>query len=309
MAQPFPYPPCDPAADAHALRQAMKGAGTDEKTLRHIICNRSRDQLQQIAAAFKANHGHDLRSEIKKETSGNFRKLLVKRFDPAIVVKAKALHHAMKGAGTNEARLVDCLAFTPNSEIQPIKNIFHQKSGHDLKHKLSSETSGDFKKAILDLADGGRDESQINPAQIAEDVRTLYKAGEGRVGTDESKFIKILCNHAPWYNVALNQAYGQQHKHNLYDSVSKEFSGAIKILLQALVTSPYDHWADRIYHSLKGAGTDDKTLVFCLTYLERHELQQCAGIIKARHHKDLKDLIKGDLSGDYKEAALTLCGY
>jgi len=237
------------------------------------------------------------------------RKLLVKRFDQAVVVKAKALHHAMKGVGTNEDRLIDCLVFTPNAELAVLKQVFQQKAGHDLKGKLSSETSGDFKKAILDLTDGGRDESAVNPAQIAEDVKTLYKAGEGRVGTDEGKFIKVLCNHAPWYNVALNAAYGQQHKHTLYEAVTKEFSGNIKSLLQALLTSPYDHWADRIYNSMKGAGTDDKTLVFCLTYLERHELQQCAAIIKSRHHKDLKDLIKGDLSGDYKEAALSLCGY
>jgi len=287
----------------------MKGVGTDEKTVRKIICNRSRDQLQQIAAAFKANHGHDLRAEIKKEVSGNFRKLLVKRFDAPVVVKAKALHHAMAGAGTNEGRLIDCLAFASNAELQAIKNAFHKKTGHDLKAKLSSECSGDFKKAILDLTDGGRDESAVNPAQVAEDVKSLFKAGEGRLGTDEGKFIKILCNHAPWYNVALNAAYGSQFKHTLYEAVGKEMSGDLKTLLQALLTSPYDYWADRIYNSMKGAGTDDKTLVFCLTMLDRHELITCAALIKSRHHKDLKDVIKGDLSGDYRDAALDLCNY
>jgi hypothetical protein len=286
----------------------MKGAGTDEKTLIRIICNRSREQLAQIAAAFKAAHGHDLRVQIKKETSGNFRKLLIKRLDAPVLLKAKALKGAMKGAGTNEGRLIDVLAFASNAEIPMIRSIFQQKTGKDLIAKIRDETSGHFKDALIDLCDGNRDERPVDPAQIAADVAKLYKAGEGKVGTDEKTFIKTLCNHAPWYNVALNQAYGAAHKHDLRKAVEKEFSGNVKTLLMALCQGPYEYWADRLFHSMKGAGTDDKTLVFILTYLERAELMLLTQLVKQRHNTDLKHLMKGDLSGDYEKAALELCG-
>lgn len=36
----------DPTADAHALRKAMKGFGTDEDALINIICRRSNEQRQ-----------------------------------------------------------------------------------------------------------------------------------------------------------------------------------------------------------------------------------------------------------------------
>jgi len=310
MALPqFAYPPCDPNADADALRGAMKGAGTDEKTLIRIICHRSREQLAQIAAAFAArHHGRTLRGDIKSETSGNFRELLDKRFDAPAVLKAKALHDSMAGAGTNDHRLVDCVAFTPNAEMALLKQLFNQETGSDLGHKIRSETSFAFKDALCDLLEGNRNEGAINPAEVQADVVALYKAGEGKVGTDEKAFIRILCNHAPWHNVAVNQAYGSTHKHDLFKAIDKEFSGSIKTLLQALVTDPYAYWADRLFHTMKGAGTDDKTLVFILTTLERNELMQVANLIRQRHGKELKGLIKGDLSGDYEKAAVALCG-
>jgi len=306
---PFVYPACDPNADAQMLRMAMRGVGTDERLLISVVCNRSREQLGHIAIAYQAAYGRHLKSDIKSETSFNFTKLLTRRFDPPIVVKAKALHAAMKGLGTTDGRLIDCLAFTPNCEIPALRAIYQQRSGRDLVSKIASETSGNFRNALVDLSDGNRDENPIvNPAQIATDVRSLYKAGEGRLGTDEKVFIKILCNHAPWYNQALNVAYGQTHKHDLRRAIEKEFSFNLKDCLLALCKLPYEHWADRLYHSMKGAGTDDRTLVFIFSYLERHELQYVGALIRQRHSKELVSMLRGDISGHYLHATLALLG-
>lgn len=55
----------------------MKGLGTDDKKLISIMGNRSHQQLAEIAKVYKAKYKQSLASDIKGDTSGNYRKLLL----------------------------------------------------------------------------------------------------------------------------------------------------------------------------------------------------------------------------------------
>jgi hypothetical protein len=298
------YPNVNPDDDAKALRDAMKGVGTDEKVLVKVICNRSRQQLQLVEKAFEAKYHKNLKKELKSETSGWFRKLLIYRFKTPYELKKRALLKAVKGIGTNERIVIDALAFTPNAEMAALARE------KDLSHKVINDLSGHFKDAIKDLFGADRNENpQINPAEIEHDVDVLYKAGEKKIGTDEKTFIKILTNKAPWYNQALNQAYRTKHKHPLSVAIDREFSGALKELLNALLQPPYEYWAERLYKDMEGAGTNEKELTFIFGYLEKNELKLVEQLFNARYPKGLKNMLKGDLSGHYEKAVLELLGY
>lgn len=51
-----PATPFDARADADALHKAMKGLGTDEKTLIAILCHRSNGQRVLISQAYKSGY-------------------------------------------------------------------------------------------------------------------------------------------------------------------------------------------------------------------------------------------------------------
>lgn len=64
----------------------------------------------------------------------------------------------------------------------------------DLEHSLRSETSFYFKRLMVSMAVGARDEStntDINRARA--DAQELVKAGVKKIGTDESAFMGVLC--------------------------------------------------------------------------------------------------------------------
>jgi annexin A7/11 len=246
-----------------------------------------------------------LEKAVKGDCSGHFCGLLVGRIRPNEVVKAKAVKKATKGAGTNDGRLIDIFAFSTNAELAQIKSI--EKNTEKM---VDGDTSGYFQKGLKDLMKGDRIEAAyLDDKQAELDAEVLYKAGEGKVGTDEKTFIRILCNHTPWYNAHINRFYVKKYSHDLLKAIKKETSGDFEKLLLALVMEPYAYWADRLYNAMKGAGTDDKTLVYVVSILSQTELLHVAKIFTERHHKDLKKMIEGDTSGWYQKTLLALLGH
>ncbi|XP_056335935.1 annexin A2 isoform X2 [Danio aesculapii] len=62
--------------DAHRLRKAMEGAGTDEDTLLEILCIRTPQQLSSIRASYTHEFQRDLEKDLLSETSGDFSRLI-----------------------------------------------------------------------------------------------------------------------------------------------------------------------------------------------------------------------------------------
>lgn len=172
----------------------MKGFGTDEDALINVICRRSNEQRQIIQRTYKTNFGKDLLDDIRSETGGNFENLLVSLLTPIVDFYAKELHDAMSGLGTDEDVLIEVLCSMSNYEIHTIKNAYLRMYGQNLESELVSETSGNFKRLLVSLCAAARDESGgVDPVAAKRDATELLRAGELRVGTDESTFNMVLC--------------------------------------------------------------------------------------------------------------------
>ncbi|GLD52175.1 annexin A10 isoform X1 [Lates japonicus] len=65
------------AYDVTLLRNAIKGAGTDEKVLVEILASRTPQQVKDIIAGYRQEYDADLEEDVCGDTSGHFKRLLV----------------------------------------------------------------------------------------------------------------------------------------------------------------------------------------------------------------------------------------
>ncbi|GAB0087118.1 Annexin [Sergentomyia squamirostris] len=307
-----PPPDFNAVADAQTLRKAMKGFGTDETALINVICRRTNEQRQMIAREYKTNFGKDLIEDIKSETTGNFENLLVSLMTPIVDYYALELHDAMAGVGTDEDVLIEVLASMSNYEINTIKYAYEKMYGQSLENRLISETSGNFKRLLVSLSVGGRDESGVTDVMAAQnDARELLKAGELRVGTDESTFNMVLCQRNYAQLRLICEEYQKMTGHPLEKAIRKEFSGDIMEGLLAIiscVTNKTEYFAALLKKSMAGIGTNDRQLIRLLVTRCEIDLADIKTTFERLYGKSLRSWIKGDTSGHYKHALYVLIG-
>ena len=95
------YASFNPSSDSEKLRKAMKGLGTDEKTIIEILGNRSNDQRQELKIVFKQMHGRDLLEDLRSELSGHFKDTIEALMMTPIEYDAYSFRKAIKGLGTD----------------------------------------------------------------------------------------------------------------------------------------------------------------------------------------------------------------
>ncbi|XP_007896420.1 annexin A4 isoform X2 [Callorhinchus milii] len=302
----------DALRDAEALRKAMKGFGTDEQAITDVLANRSNKQRQQITLSFKTAYGKDLVKELKSELSGNFEKAVLSLIKPSLLYDATELKDAIKGAGTDEQCLIEILASRSNAEIHEINRIYKAEFKKTLEEDIKSDTSGHFERLLVSLTQGNRDESQnVDITLVKKDAQDLYTAGEGRMGTDESRFNAILCARSRPHLKAVFEEYRQICKHDIEKSICREMSGNLErgmvAVVKCLRNTPA-FFAERLYKSMKGMGTDDRTLVRIMVSRCEVDMLDIRAEFKKLYGKSLYTFISGDTSGDYKKLLLQLCG-
>ena len=61
-----------------------------------------------------------------------------------------------------------------------------------------------------------------------EDAEAIYKAGQGRWGTDEKGIFKLLCAAPPEYVEIINKAYADRYGYTLMKALEKELGGNVQ---------------------------------------------------------------------------------
>jgi len=295
--------------DAKVLYSAMKGFGTDEKKIISIVAYRSSAQLIAVQKKFTTMYGDDLTKWLQKELSGKLEDVVLGRFFGPRGYQAYVLREAMAGVGTDERALVDVICTKNKIEMEMVSRAYEALYKRELIKDLQSETSGDFRRILVSLAGAGRETKPVDETLAASDAKALFDAGEGQWGTDEGTFNRIFATRSFPQLRATCAAYKKQRGQDIAAVIEKEMSGNLEMAFLTLVRyiqDPITYYSEVLYRSMKGMGTDDKTLI--RTVLARCEID--LGLIKQRfeklHQKTLDKAIKSETGGDYRKIMLAI---
>jgi len=296
--------------DAEVLYKAMKGLGTDEDAILQLLTARSNGQRQEIKTTYKTLFGKDLINDLKGELGGKFETLIVALMTPPLAYDVTCLRNAIKGAGTDEKILVEILASRTPQQVKDIVAAYRQEYDDDLEEDISGDTSGHFKRLLVILLQANRQRG-IQEGNVQTDAEVLFKAGEQKFGTDEQTFVTILGNRSAEHLRKVFDAYMKMTGYEMEESIKRETSGCLRDLLLAVVKcarSVPAYFAETLYYSMKGAGTDDDTLIRVMVTRSEVDMMEIRADFRRLFACSLHSMIKGDTGGDYRKALLLICG-
>uniref|UniRef100_A0A671YR98 Annexin n=1 Tax=Sparus aurata TaxID=8175 RepID=A0A671YR98_SPAAU len=248
---------------------------------------------------------------------------------------AEALYKSMKGLGTDEDTILQLLTARSNSQRQEIKATYKTLFGKDLVDDLKGELGGKFETLIVGLMTpplaydvtllrnaikgAGTDEKVLvevlasRTCQQVKDIVGAYRQGETKkkFGTDEQTFVTILGNRSAEHLRKVFDAYMKLSGYEMEESIKRETSGPLRDLLLAVVKcarSVPAYFAETLYYAMKGAGTDDETLIRVMVSRSEVDMMDIRAEFRRMFPSSLFSMIKGDTGGDYRKALLLLCG-
>jgi annexin A7/11 len=216
----------------------------------------------------------------------------------------------MKGAGTDEDTVIEIICSRSNVELEKIRKEYEERYKENLEKRVTSETSGNFKNLLVSLLQCRRSENSMpDDAECRRLAEQLYKAGEGKLGTDDATFNKVFALSSPPELFSINQYYSQLSSRSLSQAVDKEFSGDLKTALNTIleaIISPPNYYARRVNKAVKGLGTNDKLLIRTICSREGIDMKEIRESYKNLFGKDMIEDIKDDTSGIYQKVLIAL---
>lgn len=213
----------------------------------------------------------------------------------------------MKGIGTDEAAIIEVLCKRNNKQRMEIVKTFKTAYGKDLIDEIHSETSGNFRKLLIDL---------LTPT-ITYLASQLHDAMAG-AGTDESALFDIICPASNYEIRQISEVYHKMYRETLEKALQGDTSGHFKRLMTSLSAAGRDETtitdvsaAIVDAQELKKAGIDkwgtDESVfnrILCSRNYEQLKLVEQEYLKLTKH--TLEHDIKKEFSGDIKTGLLAV---
>lgn len=275
----------------------------DKADLITFTLNHSNAERVKIREEYQKKTGRDLLQDIEKNTSSDFRTVVLALYKDPIEYDADTFYTAMKGIGSDKDAITELICFRTFDRLNKIKEKFKEKYGKELVSELKGETSGDYQKAIMILLEKERSKNSSPDLETCKKIaEELYKGGEAKLGTNSEVFINYFTSLSGEELALVGKEYHKNYKKNLVECIDSEFSGNEHDLLVAILyslISPSEYFARKIFKAVDGAGTADNKLVRAIVSRADIDMKMIKRYFKQIFNKDMIERVKEDTSGDY----------
>ena len=225
--------------DADELRKAMKGMGTNEDTLIEIIASRPPHMLKMIIQKFKEKYDRDLEKDVKSETSGTLRKLLIALLQcgrgtntnpnqaQCAQIAQEIFQAGEKKLGTDESIFNKYFCTLSPHELAAVSREYHKLTGHTILQAIDKEFHGDSKKTLRTIVYATLSPSEYFATRVHDAIKGL--------GTKDKILIRVLVSRSEIDLPQIKQYYKQLYGKDMVADVKSDISGEYQNLFISLL--------------------------------------------------------------------------
>lgn len=210
------------------------GIGTNNDVLINTLSVFTNAELQTLVECYREEIQRDLIPDIKSETSGHFMEVLLGMLTPTATYDSHLIRNSIHGIGTNEDLLIEVICTRTPEELTCAGVKYEKEFLKPMWKDIEGDVGGKFKTLIQTLQSRPSGVSSVNDEKVKKDVDALYKAGEGKLGTNETVFIELIAGQTRAHVERVALEYGIKYGNHLSKAIDKEMSGALKTSLMTL---------------------------------------------------------------------------
>ena len=224
--------------DVDALREGMKGLGTNEDTLIEIIASRSPQQLLAIKNLYKQKYNRDLEDDIKKETHGTLEHILITLLqgrrsvntnpdqNACASIAKEILNAGEAKLGTDESVFNKYFGSLSPYELCCVAQHYHKLTGHTILEAIEKEFVGDSKKAFKSIVYATLSPSEYFATRVNDALKGL--------GTKDHLLMRVLITRDEIDMPQIKQYYKQLYGKDMVEAIKSDISGDYEKLMVEL---------------------------------------------------------------------------
>ena len=292
------------------FRVALFQKKVDEQTIINILSTTSNLDRQIIRLFYKKKFPNLIQKDIQTQLSGDFGKLVLNLFDLPYEYDARELHRSLTSFSKDEKAIIEIIITRPRSHLTLVQKIYKKFYNVSLKNDILNLSDKTFSEFLITILASNRPSGlTLKPNDAYNIAKDIIKNGIKQYGKNVNLFKQVFVDRSREDLIMISRAFYDLYKKNLYDVIDNEISGTnkklIKDILFGLIT-PAQWFAKKAYKAMKGAGTDDKTLIRVIVSRAEIDMEDIRDYYFRDRNTDLRNDIDGDCSGAYGQLLMNL---